>query len=739
MNDNILKNIKYIQTQYDKAQELSMKGVVDSNLYSKCIQESLEIISLCDKLNPFEFQRYSNDLINIYYINAELLARSVGLYTPREPFTTQEKNVLYTSIARLQKIFTVDPLFPKAVELFKIVILLISMFNSDPKENVTLISSLLMIDPCDYQVQFNLGFSYYRSNDLDNSLKHFKLCYGILNLTPINDTNKEIITQFKVKCLNYIGVIYYGIQDRHLSKYYLYKALELLPNDPDVHNQIGVVFTELRITDKAIEHYKKSIKHYKESHISTDSSMLLASVNMNMGLAYCYEINYVKSIECYNNALKHKPTLSLAYQNKLLDLHYISNMLEDPMYIAKSHKDINKFYPNMIKDYKKSIPDYIIKNPVKDKLKIGFVSGDFIYHPVSYFLHCILKYINYDKFDIYCYSMKIISIKSTFPNINWILCKGFSDTQLRDQIISDKIDILFDLASQTGDNRLDTFVLKPAPIQISYCGYPNTSGLLNMDYHITDRIADSDGKTPGPDNIVRQSTQKYYTEKLLFTKNCFLSYTPALELSGLPPLDIQPCVKNNYLTIGTFNRYNKINNKLVYLWERILKECPNVRFIIKNKEFLTPSLKTQFEKTWKDPEIFKRVIMIPYSDTYTDHLPDYNKMDISVDTNPYSGTTTSCESLAMGVPVVTLFDSVRQYHHQNVTSSLMYYSDLKEYIVTSEDQFVEKIKWLSNNLDKLTDLKKTVKNKFINNICNYQKFVKDFEETLLETYTNHFS
>jgi protein O-GlcNAc transferase len=472
-----------------------------------------------------------------------------------------------------------------------------------------------------------------------------------------------------------------------------------------------------------------------------------------MGLAYCYEINYPKAIECYNKALEYKPRLSLAYQNKLLDLNYISHLIEDPMYIAKLHFNINKIYEKVETNYKVSCPNYQInkelmswsgtdksqlQKTLKRKIKIGFVSGDFICHPVSYFIHGVLRYINYDLFEVHCFSMKVLNINDMFPKSKFHVVKGTNPQELKTKIQACEIDILFDLSSQTGDNRLDTFILKPAPIQISYCGYPNTSGLKNMDYHITDKYADSDGVSPGPGGVVRPSTQKYYSEKLIFMDNCFLTYTSSLG-NDIPALvETQPCIKNGYLTIGTFNRYNKINDTVVALWERVLEACPNVRFVIKTKEFLTPKLKEQFLNTWKNKKLLERITIMDYSDTYTDHLPDYNKMDIALDTFPYSGTTTTAEALMMGVPVLTLFDSKRQYHAQNVSSSFMINCDLEEYVVFDEDQYIEKIKSFSENLETLKDLKTSVRKKFLDGpISNHQQFTNEFEDKLITTYKNH--
>jgi predicted O-linked N-acetylglucosamine transferase (SPINDLY family) len=278
---------------------------------------------------------------------------------------------------------------------------------------------------------------------------------------------------------------------------------------------------------------------------------------------------------------------------------------------------------------------------------------------------------------------------------------------------------LFDLSANTGDNRLDTFVLKPAPIQISYCGYPGSSGINSMDYHLTDKIADKPG-----------FSEKYYSEKLIWMKNCFLCYTPSV--TELPVLSEPPCIKNGYITFGTFNRFNKINKLVLSTWNEILLKT-NARFIIKTKEFTTEKLKKQFMGSFDD-SVLDRITILEYSDLYTQHLPDYNKMDVSLDTFPYSGTTTSCESLLMGVPVLTYYDNVKYYHSQNVTSSLMIHSNLRNFVAYSREQYIQKAVEMSQ-----IKSKETIRTSFINSpVYDHEGFANDFGNTLIDTYYNHF-
>ena len=210
-------------------------------------------------------------------------------------------------------------------------------------------------------------------------------------------------------------------------------------------------------------------------------------------------------------------------------------------------------------------------------------------------------------------------------------------------------------------------------------------------------------------------------------------------VANIPPIpDVQPCTENGYVTFGCFNRYNKINSMVIGVWEKILQQAPTARFVIKTKEFLTPKLKQQFFDTFKDKSVLDRVVILPYSDTYQEHLLDYNKMDISLDTFPYSGTTTSCESLMMGVPILTLFDNIRHYHSQNVTTSLMKNSNLPEFVAYSQDEYISKAVQYANNALSLTNLKSKVRSSFVNGaVCDYTGFVDELEDKLISIYQNH--
>lgn len=718
--------------------------------HDKCMNLLYNIIPFLNKTNILDISNYKSEVKEIYLISCKLLIETIKMEKQSQPSKTIE--LLKIAGEHARRVLILDPFHEDAIKLFKFSFLEIVYANSEVSVNISFLKDITMYDPCDSEVQYLLATMYQFVAKYDLSITHYKIALGVIRLSeapvlirrndPTIDDNQRAeldaalkhYHESRLKCLHALATIYHDIGDNDQSESYYKEAIKYDENDPDINNQLGILYTENRVIYKAIEHYQKAIENVDKAFISSDKNWLLGSLYTNLGLAKCYECDFTGAINCYDKALYYYPKMVLAYQNKLLDTNYITHLIDDPMYISNLHKDLNKMYPEVLTECTGYIPNKAIllaKNKTqmlkrKLKLRIGFVSGDYINHPVSYFISGILKNINYDIFTVYCYSSKSINTKrmgEMYPKVNWEIVQHYTPTVFKDVIRSHKIDILFDLSSQTNANRLDTFALKPAPIQISYCGYPNSSGLKSMDYRITDKYCDN------------EKSECYYQEKLVYMNNCFLTYQSNVDLKDLP-LYKQPFVKNNYITFGSFNRFNKTNSMVINVWEEILSKVPNSRLIVKTKEFDSPSIRKTFLDTFKDKSILERVTIIPYASSYTEHLLDYNKIDIALDCFPYSGTTTSCEALLMGVPIITLYDNVRHYHSQNVTTSLLKNSDLEDFVAYTREEYIQKAINYGNSPPKdLSNLKVQIRKKFVDgHVCNTRQFVNEFENTIITLF-----
>ena len=515
---------------------------------------------------------------------------------------------------------------------------------------------------------------------------------------------------------NGISGVFRSIKQWPEALHYLYKAEKIDPFDPDIQMTFGVAFTEMRRTDLAEIAYNKGIENYSRTIVSTDPKFLLSELYLNLGHMHSYNGENNKSLDCYNKALQICPKFTLPFQNKLMNLCYIFDQLDDPMYIYKQHLLVNKLFKK----------DVLFKqNKASSKINIGIISGDFIDHPVGFFISTFLKGYNKSKFNVICYSECIIHTQQfTFK-----LIKGMSAEKVADIISNDSIHILLDLSGHTGQNRLDVFALKPAPIQVTYIGYPYSTGLKEMDYRITDSFCDN-----------KLISQPFYTEKLLFMENCFLCY----DHNGLESketshsIDSQPFLKNKFITIGCFNRLNKITDNVIKVYNNILLTFPNVKFFFKTKALLNNTIQQKFLNKF-DKSVHSRIIIKDCTISHNDHLLEYNNVDISLDTWPYSGTTTSCESLYMGCPVLSLYDQKFYYHPMNVSCSILKNSDLDFYVCNNTQEIIDKIKILQEKpIDFWQNLKEDTRNKFLNGkVCNKELYLDNIQELFTGLYNKN--
>ena len=586
----------------------------------------------------------------------------------------------------------------------------------------------LFYTPDNETIHYNLGYIYQRLNKLELSIIHYKISIKLANSKEkeTNETKevKEEMRKLLINNYNGISSIFRSIKKWPEALHYLQKAEKIDQRDPDIQNQLGIVYTEMRRTDLAEKSYIKAIENYKKTFISTDPKFFLSEIYLNYGHMHSYNGDNTKSVENYNKSLQICPKFSLPFQNKLMNLSYLFDQFDDKMYIYNQHKLTNKLYKKGNNKYKFDKSFYN-----SNKINIGIISGDFVDHPVSFFISTFLKNFDNNKFNVTCYSECIIDTTSFNEKLQFKTIKNMSNEHASDMIYTDKIHILFDLAGHTAFNRLDIFAMKPSPIQITYVGYPFSTGLDEMDYRITDNICDGDFSV----------SQKFYTEKLIALKNCFLCYNPGdtiirdSELKRNVELKRnQQNVKEKELVIGCFNRINKITDNVIKMYNNILLSVPNTKFVFKTKALINKKIATDFINKF-NKNVRSRIEILDCTISHRDHLLTYNNVDIAIDTFPYSGTTTTCEALYMGVPVFSLYDSTYYFHPQNVSCSILKNSDLDFYVVNSEEEMICKIKELKTK--DIKELKIDTRSKFLNGkVCDSKEYMKNIQTLLLDLY-----
>lgn len=318
------------------------------------------------------------------------------------------------------------------------------------------------------------------------------------------------------------------------------------------------------------------------------------------------------------------------------------------------------------------------------RLRIGFVSPDLRSHSVAYFIGPYFEAFDRDRFDVYAYANHptedMVSFGLRAKATCWRNVFELSDEALAEQIRNDGIDILVDLAGYTRDTRLTVFTARPAPVQMTYIGYPNTTGMTAIDYRLTDSIADPEG------------ADEDYSEILLRLPGCFLCYAIP---THAPPVEPGPVEHRGYVTFGSFNNFNKVNPDVIDTWAAILKAVPKSRILFKStssKDKTAQAVVLQaMEAHGIEPE---RVSFATFRATPESHLAVYHDIDIALDTFPYNGTTTTCEALWMGVPVVTLKGD---RHASRVGASLLSTIGFPAGIAESRDDYVLTARLLAEN------------------------------------------
>ncbi len=308
-------------------------------------------------------------------------------------------------------------------------------------------------------------------------------------------------------------------------------------------------------------------------------------------------------------------------------------------------------------------------------LRLGFVSGDLREHSVSYFLRTVLPALGARGLHLVAYSNGKKSdalterLKTEFDG--WREIRDLSDEAVAGQIAADGIDILFDLSGHTAANRQRLFALRPAPVSVAWLGYSATTGNPGIDYVLGDA------------RVLSPESASHFTEKPLRMPHGYLCFSPP----GTEPAEV---VAGGPLIFGSFNTLNKLSDRTVALWSRILTEVPGSELLLKTKALDSADIRqrttARFVANGVDPA---RIVLVGHTKTREDHLKLYGRIHLALDPWPYAGTTTTMEALSMGVPVLTL-DEGRFI--SRVSASLLATAGLEQWIAADETAYVEKAK-----------------------------------------------
>ncbi|GBU25065.1 hypothetical protein R83H12_01704 [Fibrobacteria bacterium R8-3-H12] len=489
----------------------------------------------------------------------------------------------------------------------------------------------------------------------------------------------------------------------------LNKALEIDPTNFIVLSYIGTVFyltgnhfgQEL-VAKQLLKYYPDKTEAYKQ-------------------FSMCYhKIGRIKEgVDILKIAVQKYPKDPVLVPNLL----FYSNSLMIPM------DEIFELHCKFAANYepKPALPKPAFRKT--KKIKVGFVSSDFFAHSVYYFLFSLFLSYNKERFEFHLLSNTnhshfdvITEALKSFVDF-WHDITKLSDKEAAKLIRKEEISVLFDLNGYTtAPVRLGIFGLRPAPVQISWLGYPNTTGMKSMDFRITDNYADS------------LEADKYYTEKLLRFKTPFLCFFPSIGARSVEAGFVEK-TEDEALIFGSFNNTTKITDETISLWCAVLKKVPNSRMVLKSKAFNDPKMYNFYLGKFTSAGIEKERIEIKgHSPSEKEHLVEYLKIDIALDTIPYNGTTTTCEAMFMGVPTIALMG---ESHVARVSAALNLQAGFAEFVAKTEEEFAEIAEYWAAHKKELCEYKNSMRERMLASpLCNTKNFTSEWEKVIGSLVSN---
>lgn len=597
----------------------------------------------------------------------------------------------------------------------------------------------IQLKPDSPQILNTLGVALQEIGNLPDAITHYRQAIALLPSYPEAHNNLAV-------ALREIGQLPASLAESRL-------AAALSPTSAAVLNNMGLTLLDLQQFSEAITAHRRALQldpASAEGFVGLGNSLIAAGeidpaiaayhqaiaikpqlpgAHFNLGKAHIEAGDLPAAQSAFTRAFNLQPDHP-SYEIALIStLYYQPNL--PPEQIAQRHFQWDHHHAQPLR---KLIQPHPNNNVPHRRLRIGYVSPDIRQHPVGRFILPLLEHHDRAQFEIFIYSdartiaADPITTRAKASVDHWLDTLPLKHDALADQIRRDKIDILVDLAGHTTGSRLLTFARKPAPVQVTYLGYPGTTGLAVMDYRLTDPLADPVGRT-----------EHLHSEKLCRlprTAWCFAEMTGAL--IPAPAFAPTPVVDRGSVTFGSFNNLAKITPDMLQIWATLLHRVPASRLLLKAPALAAASAKARIQQTMISHAIDPaRLTLLGPTPSAQDHLATYHQIDIALDTFPYHGTTTTCEALWMGVPVITL---AGQSHVSRVGVSLLNTIGCPDWIATTPEQYIDLAAALASRPDHLQHLRATLRQQLCASpLMDAKTFTTDIENAWRKMWQDYIS
>ncbi len=605
------------------------------------------------------------------------------------------------------------------------------------------------------QAHLNLANAFRDNGNPDSAIHHYrkalriqpKLSRAYQNLSQVLQLEKreaeaiEVYQQWlKQDPDSPDGLAQYGhasLQqgDTETARRIFSRAVSVEPDSASANHNIGVL---LRMTNQAQEALPFLLRAnelnptsiltltaaayclLKLGRVSEAKKMAEDAINQNpddaeghlmKGFALVQLARIDEAMACFKTGHSLKPQSVTTLCNLQFTTLYSDTM--SPAEVAQSKREIAQLIPAA----GPVITEWHNERDPERKLRIGYLSEDLRSHPVTFFFEPILKHHNPQTVEVFIYATSPICDPVTQRlqqlGANWREAGAWNNQQLFQQIQDDQIDILVDLAGHTAGNRSSLLKQRPAPIQALYIGYPATSGMEEIDYLITD------------DDITPEGSDDFYTETLMRQAGTFWCFRPHDFAPQPNPL---PAEKNGFITFGSFNNTPKLTSTTIRLWSSVLKALPDSRLLMKTLPFADKATRQLFANRFVAEGVAeKQLDFQPPCLRLEDFMNSYHQVDIGLDPTPYNGGTTTCESLWMGVPVITKPETL---FHSRMTLSFLKKVGLEDLAAETDEDFTRIAVELANDLSRLADIRQNLRQRMATSpICDGPGATKDLENS----------
>ena len=635
--------------------------------------------------------------------------------------------------------------------------------QGDPSSASEWIGKAVSIDPQNAAYRFNLGkalLQLKRPSDASAALERaialdndYAEAYNELGLARMELGDLQAATSAFRRALrlrsnyweafNNLGLALHRQGRNEEASESLRAALELEPQSPTVLSNFGLVLRAQGRAAEAVESYRGALaSNPQDPTVLTNLGNALADLSRyeeaascfreataiapgdadgyyNWGAAYLRAKRFKEAAEKFSDALARNPRLVEAERGRGSALHQLGRIEEaievfrralllqpddkdarsqllfallhsdeaDPRQVFAEHREWAQRHAAPY--FSNSSPHGNSPEPER-RLRLGYVSGDFRHHSVGQFFEPVLARHDRGGFKVFCYYNLSYTDATTERLLRsadcWREIASMSDEAVADLVRADGIDVLVDLSGHTTYHRLLVFARKPAPVQATWLGYLSTTGLEAIDYRITDGHASPEGLLDA-----------FHSERLLRLPDCQWCYQAPLDC---PQVASPPSTRGGVVTFGAFSSLAKIGPRVISLWSRLLKRLPDARLLIVGPGLTTvrEEYLSRFASHGVEPE---RVELRDFQ-SFPDYLAMHEDVDVMLDTFPYTGGTTTCHALWMGVPVVSLAGTSAP---SRGGASLLRAIALDEFVVDTPEQYLDTACGLASDPQRLSVLR----------------------------------